>query len=66
MKLLLTFTPPNITIFFIDYELDTWLRDFDSNFTSKDCLFGAVKLAKVDDLDKLVYTSYGIGFDLHS
>ena len=37
--------------------------------TFKDCLFGGLKLAKnidliqINDLDKYLYTNYGIGFD---
>ena len=41
-----------IISFFIVYELDTWSRDWNSGFTSKDCLFGSVKLAKSADPDK--------------
>ena len=40
-----TFTPPNIINIFIDYELDTWSQDLNSDFTLKDCLFGGVNLA---------------------
>ena len=36
-------------IFFIAYELDTWSRDLNSDFTLKHCLFGGVKLAKNAD-----------------
>ena len=46
------FTPPNMIIFFIVYELDTWSRYLSSDFTLKDCLFGGVKLAKNSDPDK--------------
>ena len=49
----------------IIYELDTWSRNLNSDFTLKDCLFGSVKLAKNADLDKYVYTSYDIGFHSH-
>ena len=37
-----------------------------SDFTLKDCLFGAAKLAKNADPDKYVYTVCGIGFDSRS
>ena len=30
------------------------------------CLFGGVKLDKNTDLDKYVYSDYGIGFDSYS
>ena len=61
-----TFTPPNIINFFVVYELDIWSRDLNSDFTLKDWLFRGVKLAKNADLDKYVYTGYGIGFDSRS
>ena len=62
----ITSTPPNRNNFFIVYELDTWSRDLNSDFTLKDCLFGGVKLAKNTDPDKYVYSGYGIGFALRS
>ena len=42
------------------------LGEFSSNAdypTLKDCLFGAVTLAKNADIDKYGYSGYGIGFD---
>ena len=39
-----TFSPPNRVNFFIAYKLDTWLRDLNSDFTLKICLFGDVEL----------------------
>ena len=47
-----SFTPPNIIIFFIVYELGTWSRDLNSDFTSNP--------------DKYVCTGYGIRFDSRS
>ena len=38
-----TCTPTNRTNFFIVYELDTWSRDLNSDFTLNDCWFGGVK-----------------------
>ena len=61
-----TNTPPNRINFIIVYELDTWSRSLNSDFTLKDCLFGGVKLAKNVDLDKYVYNGYDIGFNLCS
>ena len=58
-----TCTLPNRINFFIIYELDIWLRDLNSEFTLKDCLFGGVKLTKNPDPDKYMYSGYGIGFD---
>ena len=53
-------------IFFTVYELDIWLPDLNSDFKLKDCLFGGVKFAKNADLNKYVYSGYGIWFDLLS
>ena len=60
--------------FFYVYELDTWSRDLNSDFTLKDCLFRDVNLAKNADPDKYIYTGYSIQYyfiiailsDLHS
>ena len=51
---------------FIVYELDIWSRDSNTDFTLKDCLFGAVNVTKNVDPDKYVYTGYRIGFDSRS
>ena len=37
--------------------------DLQTDFTSKDCLFGAVKLNKNADPDKSLYSGWRIGFD---
>ena len=44
-------TPKNVVSLFIVYDLDTWSRDLNTDFTLKDCLFGAVKLSKNPDPD---------------
>ena len=46
------FTPSNMIIYFIIYELDTWSRELNSDFNLKDCLFGGVKLAENAEQDK--------------
>ena len=61
-----TCTPSNNINFFIVYELDTWSRDLNSDFTLNDCLFGGVRLAKNADPDKNIITVCGIGFDSRS
>ena len=48
------------------YKLDPCSQDLNSNFTSKDCLFGGVKLAKNSDPDKYVNSGYGTVFDSRS
>ena len=47
-----SYTPRNRINLLIVHEIDTWLRDLNSDFTLKDCLFGGVKLAKNVDPDK--------------
>ena len=60
------YTPPNRINVFIVYELDTWPRYLNSDFTLKDCLFIGVKLTKYADPDKYVNSGYGIRFDSRS
>ena len=50
------YTPPSRIHCFIVYELDSWTRDLDSDFTLGVCLFGVVKLAKNADPDKYAYS----------
>ena len=52
--------------FFIVYELGTWDRDLDTKFTLEDCLFGTVKLIKIDNPDKYDCIGYAIGFHAFS
>ena len=60
------FTPNNVVNLFIVYELGIWSRDLNTDFTLKDCLFGAVKLTKNTDPDKFKCSGYGIGLDSRS
>ena len=46
------FSPRNVINLFIVYQLDMWLRVLKTDFTKKDCLFGAIKLTKNADSDK--------------
>ena len=48
------------------YDLDTWLHDLNTDFTLKDCLFGAVTLTRKAELDKCSYSEYDIGFNSRS
>ena len=50
------YTSRNRIFFQISYELDTWSRDVNSDFTLEDCLFGGV--------DKKIYIGYDIEFDI--
>ena len=50
------YTSRNRIFFQISYELDTWSRDVNSDFTLEDCLFGGV--------DKKIYSGYDIEFDI--
>ena len=60
------FTPNIVINLFIAYELDRWSRDLNTDFTLKDCLFGAVKITKNADPDKYGYSGYDIGLDSRS
>ena len=54
------FTPNNVVSLFVAYELDRWSQYL------KDCLLRAVIITKNADLDKYIYTSYGIRFNSRS
>ena len=45
------------------YELNTWPRNPDNNFTLKIILFGTVKLTRNADKSKFTYNDWGIAFD---
>ena len=49
--------------FFIVYELDTWSRDLNNDFTLKHCLCGCDYLAKNTNSDKYVLSGSGIRFN---
>ena len=57
------FTPKNVINVFIIYELDSWPRDLNTDFTLRGCLFGGVKLTKNPDPDKYSYICYNIRFN---
>ena len=57
-----TFTSKNVVNFFVVYELVSWPRDLNTDFTLGGCLFGGVKLTKNADPNKYSYIGYGIGF----
>ena len=46
------FVPKTVVNLFIVCEFDTWSPDLNTEFTLKDCLFGAVKLTKNADTNK--------------
>ena len=53
----------NVGNLFIVYELDTWSRYLNTQFTLGDCLFGPVKVTKNAEPSKYGYIGYGIGYD---
>ena len=57
----ITFNHGYIVNTYIVYGLESNLNNFDP--TLKNCLFGAVKLIKNNDIDKYKYSGYGIEFD---
>ena len=50
---------------YISDILNRWLRNSNTDFTLKNCLFGPVKLTKNADSDKYKYSGYSIRFDSH-
>ena len=48
---------------YILYTLGSWLRNWITDFTWSNCLFGSVKLTNNADPDKYKYSGYGIAFD---
>ena len=58
--------PKKVINLYISYILNPWLRNLNTDFTLKNCLFGSVKLNKNADPDKYKYSGYNIGFDSRS
>ena len=61
-----TYTPSNRVNIFTDFELDRWSQDLSTDFTLKDCFFGAAKLNKNTDPGKYSFSGYVMGFDSYS
>ena len=56
-----TISVPKIVInIYVSYTLRPQLRNFNTDFTLSNCLFGSVKLTKNADLEKYKYTGYDI------
>ena len=55
-----TFNKKILNIYTV-YHLDSNLNNF--NPILEDCLFGAIKITKSNDIDKYKYSGYGLGFD---
>ena len=60
------FIPKKVINLHISYILNPQLRNFNTDFTLGNCLFGSVKLTKNADVDKYKYSGYSIGFDSRS
>ena len=58
--------PKKVINLFISNILNPWLRNLNTNFILKNCLFGSVKLNTNVDPDKYKYSGYCIGFDSRS
>ena len=52
----------NINIYIV-YDLDAWPRNPTNNFKFKNCLFVATSIVKNSDIEKHVYSGYGMTFD---
>ena len=50
----------NVVNFFVVYELDTWKRALNTNYTLGDCLFRAAKITQNADSNKYAYSGYDI------
>ena len=61
----MSYTHGKLVNTYIAYELGA-SSSHDNDPTLKTCLFGAVTLTKNADIDKNVYSGYGIGFDRRS
>ena len=59
-----TYDHGRVVNIYIVYEI---VKNFNINSFSilENCLFGAVSLTKIADIDKYKYSGYGIGFDRH-
>ena len=60
------YIPKKVINIYFSYMLTPWLRNLNTDFTLKNCLFGPVKLTKNADPDKYKYSGYDIGFDSRS
>ena len=58
--------PKKVINLYISYKVNPWLRNLDTDFTLKSCLFGSLNLTKNADPDKYKYSGYGISFDSRS
>ena len=57
------YIPKKVINIYISYTLTPWIRNLNTDFTLKNCLFGSIKLTKNADPDKYKYSGYAIGFD---
>ena len=57
----ITFNHEKAVNIYIVYDLKSNLKNFDPIF--QNCLFGAIKLTKNNDIDKYKYSGYCTGFD---
>ena len=55
--------PKKVINLYISYTLGRQLRNLNTDFTLRNCLFGPVKLTKNADPDNYKYSGYGIGFN---
>ena len=56
------YTTKKLINIYIYYILSPWLKNLNTDFTLKNCLFGSVKLTKNADPNKYKYSGYRIGF----
>ena len=57
------YIPKKVINVYISYTLNPQLRNLNTDFTLRNCLFGSIKLTKNANLDKYKYSGYDIGSD---
>ena len=57
------YIPKKVINIYISYRLSPWLRNLNTDFTLKSCLFGSVKLTKNANPDKYKSSGYSIEFN---
>ena len=50
----------------ITFELNRWSKDLNTDFSLRNCLFGAVKIAKTANPDRYKYSTYDVVFNSRS
>ena len=60
------YIPKKVINIYVSFTLSPWLRNLNTDYTLKNCLFGSVKQNENAGIDKYKYSDYSIGFHSHS